>query len=261
MKNTKRDASSRKAFSARLQQRMRIQDEPRFYFVLQLVFAAAQILLAYVAFGEQNIANTGIWLFAVFGVLVMMMAGKGWQSRGIRVCGRILSAVVLLFFLVILLLDVFTTQIYEATGTRFITREPADYLWQFLCYLCQFVQPLLLMLFPTFAIASRRMQKRIDIRALQIGSWVLVLMAVGTLVLSYESGMTRMAFTSDMLGIPNQVLLIAYLICTLAAAFSVIMLYPYGIQWLKRRIDTARTRSAAQTDADAVESVSSATEE
>lgn len=231
--------------SERLRQRLRVQNEDRLYFVLQLLFGFTQILLAYVAFLANNLAQTGTLLMAIFGALLMLLAGKCWKSRAVRVLVRVIAALAVLGFTAIIVIDALTTQITDTTGFNYVTRATSDYVGQILANLCLMVQPLVLLLFIVFAIAARRGEKKADMRILQIGSWLLPVFAIVTLVLAGEEGMTRLAFTGDLLGvISNQVLLIAYLVCTLASVLAVFMAYPFGVKAVKKAVEKARAKLA-----------------
>lgn len=262
MKTNKTEGATKQPLRERLQQRLQIQNEARFYFILQLIFAAAQIALAYVAFWEQNFTRGGVILFAVFGIILMLIAGKGWQSAGMRVLGRVLSVAAILLFTVVSILDAFTAQKYDSTGLNLVSRTLGDQMGHLVCRLCQYVQPLALLLFPAYLIGARRVQRTADIRTVQIGSWAIVLLAFATWMLSREEGVTRMIFSSELLGISNNILLIAYLIATLASVVSVLMLYPYGVQWVKKMVDKARGElTPEETVAPAEEEPSAQTEE
>lgn len=234
----KNDQSAKPAFAERLRQRMRIQDEPRFHFILQLVFAFVQMAVAYIAFLSQNLSTGGMLLFGIYGALMMLLAGKGWQNRAARIAGRIVAAVTVLVFVTLLTAYTFLLRISEPIGTAFVDRTADDYAWQLLAVLAADLQPVLLMLFPTFVIAARRVGQRTDIRTLQIGGWSLVIMAVITLVLSYEGN--RMFFGTELLNLNNRVLIYFYLLCTVASVTAVFLAYPYGTKWIKKRIERAR---------------------
>lgn len=233
-------------FVERLRKRMQIQNEPRFHFILQLVFAFAQIVVAYIAFLSQNLSTGGILLFGIYGALMMLLAGKGWQNRAARMAGRIVAAVTVLIFVGLLTAYTFLLRISEPIGTAFVSRTADDYLWQLLAVFAADLQPVLLMLFPTFVIAARRIGQRADIRTLQIGGWSLVVMAIITLVLSYEGN--RMFFNTELLGLGNRVFIYFYLLCTVASVTSVFLAYPYGTKWIKRKIEKARGSNAASKD-------------
>lgn len=234
---------------ARRRQRLRIQNEPRFYFILQLIFAAAQILLAYTLFLADSLSSSGVIIFALFGAVMMLLAGKAWQNRTVRRLGRALSGAVLLLFLVVLLVDVLTTRVTDTHGLEYVSRTVTDYLGQTAAYCCVLVQPLVLVLFPTFAIAARRVGAKSDIRILQIGSWALPALSALTLALTYEDGVKRLSFRTDLFGISCRTLLVIYLVCTAASVLAVFMSYPYGIRPLKRRM-AARQDAAADAAGD-----------
>lgn len=236
--------SNQQGFGDKMRARMTIQNEGRFHFVLQLVFAFAQIAVAYVAFLSDNLASSGVLLFGVFGALMMLLAGKGWQNRAARIAGRVVAAITVLGFLGILTVYTFITRVSEPIGTAFVTRTAGDYIGQLLASLSAMLQPVLLVLFPTFVIAARRTQQTTDIRILQIGGWSLPLMAAVTLALSYEDS-TRLFFHADFLGMGNRVLLYFYLLCTLASVATVFLSYPYGTRWIKAKIEKGRNRTAS----------------
>ncbi len=223
-------------------QNMKIQDENRFYFVLQLVFAAAQILLFYVAVAEKNLLQAGIIIFAVFGAGMMLLAGKCWQSRAARGFGRVFSGVVIAFLLVVSVAVALSTGVWEPLGTTTIDRPFSDYLGQIAANLCLYIQPIALLLFPTYAIATRRVRLKSDITLLKISTCLLVILSAITWGLSYEAAPTRLDYTAAPLDIPCRVLLIAYFICTLASLFSSIILYP-GL--LKEKMDAIRAKHQA----------------
>ncbi len=234
----KNDQSAKPAFAERLRRRMQIQDEPRFHFILQLVFAFVQMVVAYIAFLSQNLSTGGMLLFGIYGALMMLLAGKGWQNHTARIVGRVVAAVTVLVFAAFLTAYTFLLRISEPIGTALVERTAGDYAWHLLAVFAADLQPVLLMLFPTFVIAARRVGQRADIRTLQIGGWSLVAMAIITLVLSYEGN--RMFFGTDLLGLSNRVLIYFYLLCTVASVASVFLAYPYGTKWIKKRIEKAR---------------------
>lgn len=214
-----------------------IQDEKRLYFVLQLIFAALQILLCYTLVLQNNMSRAGVIIFALVGIGLMLLAGKCWQSRGARVFGRVIMVLLLAVFSVVVLLDVFTTGVTDATGVHLVARSFQSYADQLIADAARFVQPLLLVFFPTLAIAARRVGEKADIRLLRIDTWLTVLMAAATLVAAVEPGeITVLDFRVDLFGISPTVLLVIYLVCTLASVFAVHMSYPYA--FLDRRRKT-----------------------
>lgn len=226
----------------RIRKRFAVQDEPRLFFVLQIVFSVAQILLAYVAIGEKNLQQGGMVIFALCGIVLLLLAAKGWQAKGLRVLGRALAAILMFGFATILLLDAFTTKVSTPAGTGFVQRTFGDYMGQFLTNCCLHIQALNLFMFPTFAIAARRMKKTVDIWLLRISSWLLVALSLTTLLFSYDS-LTRLDYTAKLLNmVPNNVLLFVFLFFTVASSFSVFMLYPYGVKWIKRLVEKARAK-------------------
>ena len=77
----------------RIRRFLNIQNEERVYFVLQLVFAALQCVLAYVTIGQGSFNQFGIALFVVYGAVLALLAAKGWQHKAVRILGRTLAAV------------------------------------------------------------------------------------------------------------------------------------------------------------------------
>lgn len=226
----------------RIRKRFAVQDEPRLFFVLQIVFSIAQLLLAYVAIGEKNLQQGGMVIFALCGVVLLLLAAKGWQSKGLRILGRALAAILMFGFTAILLLDAFTTQVSTPAGTGYVQRTFGDYMGQFFTNCCLHIQALNLFMFPTFAIAARRMKKTVDIWLLRISSWLLVALSLITLLFSHDS-LTRLDYTATLLDlVPNNVLLFVFLFFTIASSFAVFMLYPYGVKWIKRLVEKARAK-------------------
>ncbi|MBO5797764.1 MAG: hypothetical protein J6R77_05395 [Clostridia bacterium] len=226
----------------RTRKRFRVQDEPRLFFILQMVFSAAQILLAYVAIGEKNLQPGGMAIFALCGVALIMIAFKGWQSRGLRVLGRSLAGLLIFGFAAILVLDAFTTKVSTPNGVGFVERTFGDYMGQLISNFCLHIQALNLFIFPTFAIAARRIGKTVDIWLLRISSWLLVALSAATLILSNDT-LTRLDFTAKLLDlVPNAALLYVFLFFTIASTFAVFMLYPYGTKWVKRLVEKTRAK-------------------
>lgn len=234
-----KEKSTKPSFAERLRRRMQIQDEPRFHFILQLVFAFVQMAVAYIAFLSKNLSTGGMLLFGIYGALMMLLAGKGWQNRAARIAGRIVAAATILVFIALLTVYTFLVRITEPLGTAFVARTASDYAWQLLAVFTAMLQPVLLMLFPTFVIAARRVGQRADIRTLQIGGWAIVAMAVITLVLSYEGN--HLFFNTELLKLNNRVLIYFYLLCTIASVMSVFLAYPYGTKWIKQKVEKARS--------------------
>lgn len=211
-----------------------IQDEKRLYFILQLIFAALQILLCYTLVLQNNMSRIGIVIFALVGIGLMLLAGKCWQSRGARAFGRVTMILLLAVFSVVVLLDVFTTGVTDSTGINLVARSFQSYADQLIADAARFVQPLLLVFFPTLAIGARRVGEKADVRLLRIDTWLTVLLAAATLVAAVEPGdITVLDFRVDFFGISPTVLLVIYLVCTLASVFAVHASYPYA--FLDRR--------------------------
>ena len=141
--------------------RFRVQDEKRLYFVLQLILAVLEILLCYVVVLQDNMKRFGIILFAVIGIGLMLLAGKCWQNKGTRVFGRILMLLTFTGFFAVVLLDVLTTGITDITGP--VARDFDSYKGQFMADSALYLQPLILIFFPTLAIAARRTNNPLDV--------------------------------------------------------------------------------------------------
>ena len=247
-KNNKEPKEAAESRESRLKRRFTVENEGRLYFVLQLVFAFAQILLAYVAFIEKNYAYTAtIAVIALFGALMMLMAGRGWQVKGFRILGRAIALILPAFILVAITGTVLFTRVTQSAGFAYASRAWTDYVGQFGAYLVLDLQPFLLLFFPTFAIAARRIGKQEDIFAVRLLSWCNFFTALVTLLLSYESAPTRLDYSNSLLFLSNRALLFIYLVCTAASVFAVFMSYPYGTKWLMKKIEAARSGKAADT--------------
>ena len=202
-----------------------VQDEKRLYFVLQLILAVLQILLFYVFVMEQNMKQFGVLFFALIGIGLMLLAGKGWQNRGARIFGIVAMLLLFVGFAAVVVLDVITFRISDVTGT--VARDFNSYSGQLMANTALYIQPLVLVFFPTLAIGARRVGNPTDIRLLRVVSFLAALTAAITLSLSLESGTTVLAFKDQfLLGLSAKVMLIVYLISTLASVFTVFLLYP-----------------------------------
>ncbi|MBE6757222.1 MAG: hypothetical protein E7552_01560 [Ruminococcaceae bacterium] len=231
----------------RVRRFLNIQNEERVYFVLQLVFAALQCVLAYVTFGQSSFNQFGIALFVVYGVLLALLAAKGWQHKAVRILGRALAALVI-FGMAAMFVEVSLNSHWESGVTAEIALTSKEKLGMYAANLCTWVHGFVLTTLPAFAIAARRTKARADIALLHINAWVAVVFAVSTLLLYHEpswSGETTtlIAFCAPLFErITAGVLLIVHLVCTLAAAFSVYMLYPFGTKHIKKMTEKVRAK-------------------
>ena len=226
---------------------LRIQDEGRMFFTLQLVFAALQCVLAYVIVGQQMFNQYGIALFALYGILLLLLATRAWQSKIARIAGRCFAALIIVGVTAMLFIESLNSSWDSSviTGATFSFKMKMD---MFLANVLLYTQSFVLMTFPALAVAARRIKKTCDIVLLHSSAWLTVVFAVGTLLLYYEpswSGNTTalLAYCPPLFGsISADILLFIYVICSLATAFSVYMLYPFGKAFIKARVETARAR-------------------
>lgn len=229
----------------RVRRFLNIQNEERVYFVLQLVFAALQCVLAYVIFGQSSFNQFGVALFAVYGVVLTLLAAKGWQQQAVRILGRTLAALVI-FGMAAIFVEVSLNSHWESGVTTEFSLSAKEKLGMYAANLCTWVQGFVLTTLPAFAVAARRTKLKTDVALLHINAWVAVAFAATTLYLYHEPSLsgettTLIAFCAPLFErITAGVLLIVHLVCTLAAAFSVYMLYPFGTKHVKKAVEKAR---------------------
>jgi len=143
----------------RIRRFLNIQNEERVYFVLQLVFAALQCVLAYVTIGQGSFNQFGIALFVVYGAVLALLAAKGWQHKGVRILGRTLAALVI-FGMAAIFVEVSLNSHWESGVTAEIALSAKEKLGMYAANLCTWVQGFVLTTLPAFAIAARRTKPR-----------------------------------------------------------------------------------------------------
>lgn len=231
----------------RIRRFLNIQNEERVYFVLQLVFAALQCVLAYVTIGQGSFNQFGIALFVVYGAVLALLAAKGWQHKAVRILGRTLAALVI-FGMAAIFVEVSLNSHWESGVTTEIALSAKEKLGMYAANLCTWVQSFVLTTLPAFAIAARRTRAKADVALLHITAWVAVLFAAATLYLYHEPSLsgeatTLIAFCAPLFErITAGVLLVVHLVCTLATAFAVYMLYPFGTKHIKNAVEKAREK-------------------
>lgn len=218
------------AFSASFRNRLRVQDESRLYVILQLVFTLTNLLLAYVTVAQTNLRSTGVWIFVIYGVLLAVAAGKGWNARICRIATRVLMLIVSLGFLAVVICEVATTQIMEPVGGTYVVRSFGDYMGQFAADACLYVQGIVLATAPALVLAARKNKGRLDVVLLYIDAVLAAVLAAVTLFLALESPQ-RLDYSAELLFFSNAVLRGMYLISTIALVCAVYVSHPF----LKKR--------------------------
>lgn len=221
-----------------LRNRWQLPKDDTIFFVLQFVFLALQCALFFVCLGDA----VNALLPVLYGAVLFLLALYS-RKKVCRTLLYVLSALVIAVVLVMVVGFYFAAK--DVTGVTSLALTAKERLGFAISYIITVLEPLLLMTAPAFILTARFTKSKSDAALLHILSWILFVLAIGTLYFAYFPTLTGYLLSFNGLGLSffsAKTLLWIYAVTSFALTVAVYMLYPFGTKYVKRMTEKARAK-------------------